>query len=378
MKKTNSILAIVPMMAALCLSARAEDAKPAPAAPPVVAPAAPPATLEKQIEYLEGALAEGIKSKDWKMTEMAVAGFKSAGVTGKDLELSMLRAEKQAALESVYQTDLRAQIEIWGLVSRAKLGDTAALESVRKTANEKIVPVATPNAADYTKNPKQYQEQQKAQLAYAAARGKQDAALLALALLKEPNVLPQAIAALRGSIQERTGGYTYGYGYNQNPLVLAALVSDANEGWKALLETVEAPELAPESQFSLVQMLLNIAHPMQGFVQPTAFQVDAEIAGTLPKDAVKQLWKPLIAAMKRYAPDNNPQHAGVAYSNLYTIPMVVDRMMAISENQEAITALEELKGKVTGQMAQYVNQQIDSVVNKHRKGVAPPKSPDTF
>src|SRR3954470_18082161 len=120
MKRTNGIFALMPvLMLSCCL--RAEDAKPAPAAP---APTPPPASLEKQIEYLEGALAEGIKTKDWKMTELAVKGFKSAGVTGKDLEICMLRAEKQAALESVWQTDQRAQIEIWGLVSRGKLGDT--------------------------------------------------------------------------------------------------------------------------------------------------------------------------------------------------------------------------------------------------------------
>ena len=372
MKKTKSILAIVPLMAALCLCARAEDAKPA--------PAAPPATLEKQIEYLEGALAEGIKTKDWKMTELAVKGFKAAGITGKDLELSILRAEKQAALESVWQTDLRAQIEIWGLVSRGKLGDTAAVETVRKIANEKVVPVAAPNTADYAKNPALYQEQQKAQLAYLAARGKQDAAILALALLKEPNVMQQAIAALRGSLGEKAPNY--GYGYGQSPLVLAALVSDPNEGWKALVETAETAEVNVDTQITLIQSLLNIVSPMQfgGFQQITPFQVDTEIAAALPKDVAKQLWKPLLAAIKRYTPDNNPQaqQFGTAYTSLYTMPMLVDRMMAISENQTAIAALEELKGKVTGQMAQYVGQQIDTVVNKYRKGVAPPKSPDQF
>src|SRR5882724_9016570 len=58
---------------------------------------AAPKTLDEQINYLEGALAESFRTRDLTMLEMAVKGFKAAGLNGKELELSVLRAERDAA-----------------------------------------------------------------------------------------------------------------------------------------------------------------------------------------------------------------------------------------------------------------------------------------
>src|SRR5438105_4714234 len=56
-----------------------------------------PKTLQEQITYLEGALSEGIRTRDFAMFEMAIKGFKAANITDKNLlEISILRAERDA------------------------------------------------------------------------------------------------------------------------------------------------------------------------------------------------------------------------------------------------------------------------------------------
>src|SRR5262245_25927610 len=59
------------------------------------------ASFEAQVEYLEGALAEGLRTRDWKMLELTVTGFKAAKLSPAALDLSALRAERLAALEAL-------------------------------------------------------------------------------------------------------------------------------------------------------------------------------------------------------------------------------------------------------------------------------------
>src|SRR5258708_6630631 len=95
------------------------------AVPAVRAEAPKTETLEQQTAYFEDALSEGFRTMDWKMTEMAIDGLKATKVSGANAEISVLRAEREAAFDS-FNTQ-RAQIEMWGLIARSKLGDSNAL-----------------------------------------------------------------------------------------------------------------------------------------------------------------------------------------------------------------------------------------------------------
>src|SRR5438874_1652857 len=79
-----------------------------------------PATLEEQITYLEGSLAEAIQTRDWKMMELAATGFKAAGLTGDKLEIAMLHSERDAALQNYGGG---GNVLTWGQAARVKAGD---------------------------------------------------------------------------------------------------------------------------------------------------------------------------------------------------------------------------------------------------------------
>jgi hypothetical protein len=313
-------------------------------------------TLEKQVAYLEGALAEGLRAKDWKIAEMAVDGLKAAGVTGAALEMSMLRAERQAAMESV-QPDLRAQIEMWGVAARAKLGDPLALPALRAAAAEEIAEVKPPDQALWKANPEQAQAAQKAYQAYVAKLPRQDAAVLCLALLKEPKVLERATALLR---QRCTLQW-----YNINPLTLAVVAADPQAGWKALVDTAAATDdtVAWDKRAALLQQLASLASPppKNGTAE---FMLDAELRGQVPKDAAAQVWKSLGALIKN---GKNPQQMGNVIWVANTLPGPADA--------EALDALTELKARNTGPMAQYTNKTIDSILVKNGRAVAPNAPP---
>lgn len=88
MKRVATSAALLGLCAALMLKVsvvRAEAPK-----------AVEPETIEKQIDYLRGAFIEALQTRDWKMLEMAGKGFNASGLQGKDLEISMLRAERRA------------------------------------------------------------------------------------------------------------------------------------------------------------------------------------------------------------------------------------------------------------------------------------------
>src|SRR5204863_4341999 len=106
-----------------------------------------PKTLQEQISYLEGALAESLRARDLGMLDMAVKGFKAAGLAGKELEISVLRAERDAAWSNAGaggygQLTPAASLEIWGLMARAKLGSEQATTALRDLTAE--LPAAPP------------------------------------------------------------------------------------------------------------------------------------------------------------------------------------------------------------------------------------------
>src|SRR5438128_174099 len=82
-------------------------------------------TPEQQLVYLEDTLADGFRSHDWKVTELALNGLNSQREARENREALVLRAELNAAFSSTKSRAQRAQIEAWGLVARARLGDSA-------------------------------------------------------------------------------------------------------------------------------------------------------------------------------------------------------------------------------------------------------------
>lgn len=355
-----------------------------------------PATLELQLEYLEGALAEGLRTRDWKTLELAVQGFKSAKLTGKDLEISILRAELQAAFEAMagWGGRLRAQIEVWALAARAKAGDEKALAALRALGAKEISAVAPPSAELWKKNPTEYKAVQKAHAEFVLTQEKRDHALLCLALQKEPGIVERALAILRAKVKPEAnpmGGAVFMLGGggggdpNTSQLVLAALAADAQPGWNGLLEfcSSEDEKVSVDVQIPVYTFLLELASPDPRFQLADApFKVDRDIAALLPKEAVTQLAKPFPGLAKRWKPD----------ANAFSSPLVTaaGKLPVQADNADTIAALETLKSKFTGPNPHIAQKELDKTLKKFRgtaepkddagKGtsVKPPKAPEEF
>lgn len=347
-----------------------------------------PATIEQQIEYLEGALSEGIRTRDWKMTEMATDGLKAAGLTGTNLELTVLRAERNAALESNSQ---RAQFEIWGMASRVKAGDTHALDMLRSLAADEIPFVKLPDQTLYKSQPLQARAAQKAFADYTIAMQKKDYALLFLALLKEPGILDQAMARLRSKSADLLKGATTSFmagfsGPSADPLILAAIAANPQEGLKDLLAFcgTEDENTAIEFQTSVLQGLIRMANSMKSNHTPsnTPFAIDADIAAQLPNEAISQFGKPLSVVINRWKsaphnPYNYSLNSLIAFSDTLP-PGLID-----AETQATLKALKEEQQKRTVQFnsgrSVKANLETKPKVGKSEPdAVKPPTPPDDF
>lgn len=349
----------------------------------------PPTTFEAQVEYLEGALAESLRSRDWKMLELATEGFKAGHLNGTLLEISVLRAELQASFEAVqFGGRARAQIETWGLAACAKAGEEKALVALRTLAASEISAVQAPSAELWKKQPAEFKAAQKACATYVLANEKREHALLCLALLKEPGVTERALAILRARQKPDANPMGMGMGGDSGvgQLVLAALASDATAAWKGLSQYLGAEDekASVDTQIAVLNFLLDLANPDPRFKPADdSFKVDRDIAAQLPKDSSVQLTKPFMSLAKRWKPD----------ANVWNCPLLAsaNRLPVQPENGEVVAALEGLKSKLTGQNSQHVRQQIDAVVKKMLKveakddksksagpAVKPPRPPEEF
>ena len=328
------------------------------------APAARPATLEQQVTHLEGALAEGLRTRDWKILEMAVQGFKAVGLSGATAELSFLRAERQAAWENTNFGARRAQMEAWGLATRAKFGDTKALAALHALAPSAITAVQPPAQALFRTNHAEAQAAQKAFAAYSLALEKRDHALFCLAQLKDPGAGQSAMAALHA--REKASASPMGgmVGFDSSSqLALAALAADPQAGWKGLLEFcgAEDEKSSVDVQIATFNFLLGLANPPKFQPADAPFRVDQELAALLPKDAAAQLVKSFAVLAKRWKPDANYPLNCSLLTATYNLPQLAD-------NTELVSALEGLKTKFTGPNSQFLVQQADAAIKKLQSG----------
>ncbi|MCX7806458.1 MAG: hypothetical protein N3A38_14920 [Planctomycetota bacterium] len=327
-----------------------------------------PASLEEQTAVLESALAEALRTGDWKMLDLAVQGFKALGKKGPDLEMAVLRAERQAALESMMAADFRrVQIEVWGLASRAKLGDAKALDSLRALAASKVSIPKAPDWATFKDRPAEMAAAQKAYGEAIAEASRRDCALLCLAMNKEPGVLDRVLACLREPGDD-------GRFHAQNPLVAAAIAADPEKGLNALLDICKSQDkdISIRRRIAVFSVLASLV-PKDGEKGLTAFTISADIGAAMPKDAGARLAKAFAEMAKRQDLFEN----GLPYQFL-TLARVIPKL---GENPEAVAAISSLKGKAPGNAAQMWDAQVDAVLSAVLKGkgvppIAPP--PEKF
>ncbi len=382
------------------------DPAPAPVAPaPAVAKVAARTTLEQQIDYLEGALAEGIDNLDWKMATLAADGFKTAGLTGKDLEISLLRAERTAVIEHTGPGNAGPQVLALGMTVRAQLGDAASLTTLQSWAKDEIPAVKAPDQALWKDAPAEAVKAQKAYTTYQQTVSRREYAILGLALLKQPGVVEQALAALKNPAdQGGGGGGAFGFGGpggpggfggargfmrafggrggggSADPLVLAALAADPQAGFKALTDFMTDDKGNLAQQATVVQSLARIA-PGSKVRKPVdeQFSLEADLGAKLPADSFAQLSKPYLALIKRWKPDDANNRANGALTQLLSAG---NDFPEKSIDADGITALQQLKEQITGQQGNWLKPQIDSVLRKQgvdpNAATKPPAPPKDF
>ena len=225
----------------------------------------PAATLEAQIDALTNAAAEGLQQMDWKMVLMAVDGFKAAGLTGKDLELAVTRAERNAGLENYGSGAFgmgmgggRDQVIPLGMTMRALLADKAANEKLKGWAMDDIAEVKPADNKTMASAPAEFIKAQKAYDVYTRALTRRNWAVLGLALLKDPAAGDRAIALLKaaGDSQPMFG---MGMPTNIDPLVMAAVLSSPDTAVKKITDICKDETVALSRQTNILSTLTRMA-----------------------------------------------------------------------------------------------------------------------
>ena len=384
---------------------------PAPAAPVVAAPAARAfTTIEQQIEYLEGALAEGLGTQDWKMVQMAVEGYKNSKLTGKDLEVSLLRAERTAVIEhsggggggggpfgAIFGGgNVGMQVLALGLAVRAELGDATALPALRTLGQQDIPDVKPPDQALTKTQPVEYVKQDKAHTAYLRALEQKSFAILALALLKEPGISERALAELKkpepdlggrgggGGMPGRRGGGGGGGGGNnatnlEQPLVLAMIASDPVAGLKSLLDFCAEDSTSFSKQAIIVSTLSRMApgkKARESWI--TQFTLEADLGAQLPADVYTSLGKLYGDALKKWKPEDLNFRTGFAGMGLLTAAVDFPPKTIPAD---ALTKLQEVRDKLP-QQAGFIRGPIDTILKNQgvdpNAAVKPPTPPKDF
>ncbi|HLX60247.1 MAG TPA: hypothetical protein VKX17_03085 [Planctomycetota bacterium] len=334
-----------------------------------------PKTAEEQLKYLEGALSESFRTRDFAMLEMAVKGFAAAKLPEKDLEISILRAERDAAFGNIQSYGMMtpaAAIETWGLMARAKLGNAAALATLHKLVDEPLdTPAALPAFGKVP--PAEFLAKQQVLNDYAAAVRKRNHALLALALLKEPKIQEKALAIIVARCTEcdqqvRVMNYSAG---GTDPAILAVLEANAESGFKQLLEYCSEEKLPVKDQAAALGELFTFLSPRNFGGAEEKFTIVSDIRSRMPKDAQQQLIPAYVGILKRYTPDPKQQWD----ATLNTITSIAFMLPDKSIPPEGIAALETLTNALPGPKEQYPKQQFVQLLKKYGKDLNEPVKP---
>ncbi len=335
-----------------------------------------PNTLDEQIKYLEGALGESLRTRDLAMLEMAVKGFKAAKLVDKDLELSMLRAERDAAWGTTQQYAVvqapSASMEAWGLMARAKLGNDQALQTLRKMAGD--LPPAPEALPVMNQVPAaEYRAKLIAQTEYAGKVRQRGHAIFALALLKEPGIQEKALAGIQSKTVVDQQAMMYGGG--ADPLILAVLEADAESGFKKLIAYCSDEKYALKDQAGVLGELSGMMTGGGYLGAEEKFSITYDIRQHLPKDAQTQLVAPYVSLLKRYTPDPK-QPWDMTLNSISNIGMTLPENALIPDG---VTALDALMDKLPGPKEQYPKQTFMAILKKNGRDfnlpVKPPKPP---
>ena len=332
-------------------------------------------SLEAQVDYLVKALSDSLRTMDWKMAVMTADGFKAAGLTGKDLEIAILRAERDAALQNTFGATLPQQIAVLGQAIRVKVGDAAAHETLKHWAFAELPVVAPPDYKLAATKSAEFIAAQRAFQEYLQAASRKDMALLGLALLNEPGVAEKAVAALK-TVDPASRQNSF----NATPLILAALLPDPKAGIKTLIEFCSDDKAPFGVQSSVVAAAIQLAPNPKGYKAPdAAFSVQGEVQAQLPVDMLGQLSKPYVGLLKRWVPPDASKGFDYSWNTLcnagYSFPPK-------TFDAEGIAAIQNTRDKATGPMAQMIQQQFNQLLTMQgvdpRLAQKPPAPPKDF
>lgn len=300
-------------------------------------------SLADQLKVLNGALVESFTTRDWEMLELVAGGVKAAGLKGADVEMFVLRAERDAAFKSARA---RGTILSWGLAFRAKLGSKDARATLRKAAFSEPEPVESPGRKKLSR-----EESLKAWAAYrkyTARRAEADAALLALAMLGEKDVKAPALERIRAKGAPR----------NVRVLVFAALAADAEASWKELVKTCSTRNggaVPFSTRTSILSTLAGLAGKDKTGKHSAGFRIEGSLAKKVPADSAAQLRKAFISLI-------SDAQAGTRDS--WTLLWAARAIPGLKEDAAAMTALKALGGKMTGHAAKSWNTSLERFLGK--------------
>ena len=339
---------------------------------PPVAPIVPePTNLEEQIQVLEGALADGLRAWDWKMAQQARKGLIAAGLSGNTLEISILRAERLAALESLRANETLAanQIELLGLALRA--GNPEVLALLRTSAAKEIEEIPPPDVTPDPEKIQAVQKQQAASLENSRLADRRDAAVLALSLLDEPGIVERALTLLQ---QRKTLSPVSSSAGDM--LVLAVLHARPAIGYSTLLK-IQADEKSDVNlQASVLLTFYKMSQLDDVKKAPAKFTLLGDLAPAVPKTVLKDMLKAYTAALARvHLEPNSPFKPGL--NNLITIAMDFPKRIL---EQDAIAELQRIRANLPDM--QWTAVQINHILLEQgadrSAAVKPPPPPQDF
>jgi hypothetical protein len=334
-----------------------------------------PRSLEEQVAAFESALAEGLHERDWKMVELAASGLKAANLTGKDLELSMLRAERNAAWTNAgYMTQYRS--ECWGLGARALAGDTEARELLGTHALQQPEPVAAPDYKNAKVDLKAFQRAHAEYQKFNFRIQQRDEALLILALMKEPGIFEKLKAAMQSRKPQPNGLTIYsGVIQGNNTLLTAALLAGKEEGLQLVLDYAADEKGSLAEQVSVISALQNL---LVWRNREMAFSIEHEAAAALPENVGEVIGRSISSIIKRYAATEQKGNE----NTLYQLIMIANQLPANSLTKEAAQALSNVYLNLNPQVHHTVKPQIDEILRKNgidpNTAVSPPRPPAEF